>query len=835
MVEYRFAEIERRWQERWLKEKIFEAREDDTRPKYYLVEMLPYPSGRIHMGHVRNYSIGDAVARAQRMQGRNVLHPMGWDSFGLPAENAAIAHGVHPHKWTEENIAYMRQQMQSLGLSYAWSREFAAHRVEYYRWNQWLFLELHRRDLVYRSERLVNWCESCGTVLANEQVKEGTCWRCETPVTQRKRDQWFIRITRYAQELLDGIDRLEHWPDRVRTMQRNWIGGSEGAFIEFPLETGRGGIKVYTTRIDTIFGATALFVSPEHPEVEALVEENPEQDLVMAFVEKQRGLNPLERAAEGAVKEGIFTGRRARNPFTGEALPIWVANFVLVEYGTGAVMAVPGHDQRDYDFCKEYSLPVRPVIRPLDGSEPAEGVAFEEDGELFNSGPFSSLKSPEARTRMVKAAQEGGFGSATVQYRLKDWGISRQRYWGTPIPMIFCDKCGIVPVPVEDLPVRLPEKVKIEVIGSSPLARVPEFVNVKCPSCGGKARRETDTMDTFFDSSWYFYRYTDPRNESAPFDVSVTAHWTPIDLYIGGIEHATLHLIYARFFCKVLRDMGLLRVDEPADHLLTQGMVIRDGAKMSKSKGNVVDADAMVERYGADTTRLFALFAAPPQRDLEWNEHGVEGCYRFLNRLWRLVERARPLIAPEGGGVDCVSGLVMPETAGNEDARALELRRLTHRKIERVTGDLGERIHLNTAVAAIMELLNGVSDFVEGGVERPSEKASLREAVEVMVHLLAPFAPHISEEIWQGLGHPDLISCRSWPSTEPALLVMDEVTVIVQVNGKLRGRLSLPRGCEQDAALEAARADEGICRHLNGRSVRRVVYVPDKLLNLVVA
>ena len=835
MAEYRFAEIERRWQKRWLKEKIFEAREDDVRPKYYLVEMLPYPSGRIHMGHVRNYSIGDALARARRMQGRNVLHPMGWDSFGLPAENAALAHGVHPHKWTEENIAYMRQQMQSLGLSYAWSREIAAHREEYYRWNQWLFLELHGRGLVYRSERLVNWCESCGTVLANEQVKEGVCWRCETPVTQRKLDQWFIRITRYAQELLDSIDRLEHWPERVRVMQRNWIGRSEGAFIEFPLETGQGEIKVYTTRIDTIFGATALFVSPEHPEIEALVEGTPERDPVMGFVEKQRRLNPLERVAEGAVKEGIFSGRRARNPFTGEAVPIWVANFILVEYGTGAVMAVPAHDQRDHDFCVAYGLPVRPVIRPLDGSESPEGIAFEEDGELFNSGPFSSLKSSEARARMVRAAQEGGFGSITVQYRLKDWGISRQRYWGTPIPMIFCDKCGIVPVPVKDLPVRLPEKVKIEVIGSSPLARALEFVNVKCPSCGGKARRETDTMDTFFDSSWYFYRYTDPRNESAPFNASVTARWTPIDLYIGGIEHATLHLIYARFFCKALRDMGLLRVDEPVDHLLTQGMVIRDGAKMSKSKGNVVDSDAMVERYGADTTRLFALFAAPPQRDLEWNEQGVEGCYRFLNRLWRLVERARPLLAPQGERADSASGLVMPDTARDDDARALELRRLTHRTIERVTGDLGERIHLNTAVAAIMELLNGVSDFVEAGVERPSEKVSLREAVEVMVHLLTPFAPHISEEIWQGLGHPDLISSRPWPSCEPALLVTDEVTVIVQVNGKLRGRLSLSRGCEQDAALEAARADEGIRRHLHGRSIRRVVYVPDKLLNLVVA
>ncbi len=830
--------------------------------------MLPYPSGRIHMGHVRNYSIGDAVARFERMRGRNVLHPMGWDSFGLPAENAALAHGVHPRQWTEENIAHMRGQMRTLGLSYAWEREIAAHREEYYRWNQWLFLEMHRRDLVYRSERLVNWCNSCGTVLANEQVVEGGCWRCETPVVQRRLEQWFIRITRYAQDLLDGIERLTGWPERVRVMQRNWIGRSEGAQVDFALEGGGGALPVFTTRLDTIYGATAVLVSPEHPEVERLVEGRPERGRVLELVAAQRARNPLDRAAAGTAKEGIDTGRRAVNPYTGKPVPVWVANFVLVEYGTGAVMAVPAHDQRDYEFCSQFGLPIRAVIRPADGSEPPAGAAFEADGVLADSGTFSGLASAEARRRMTAQAEKKGFGRGTVQYRLKDWGISRQRYWGTPIPMLFCDACGVQPVPEKDLPVRLPENVRLDVIGASPLAQVPEFVNAPCPRCGGPARRETDTMDTFFDSSWYFYRYTDPRNDRAPFDPRRAAYWMPIDLYIGGIEHATLHLIYARFFARVLRDIGLLRIDEPATRLLTQGMVINDGAKMSKSKGNVVEPDHLVSRFGADTTRLFSLFAAPPERDLEWSDAGVEGCYRFLNRLWRLVERAAPLIGSTGPQDQLLprelplmssDGQRPSKNAGgqstspaSEGDSSLALRRLTHRTIQRVTQDVGERLHLNTAIAAIMELSNGITTFLDAwqgkSEEQPgvgdlrlmspdelgSRKNALREALESAALLLAPFAPHMAEEMWERLGHKTLAAVEKWPRADAALLAEEVVTVVVQVNGRLRGRLLLQPGAAEEAALEAARADETIRRHLDGRSVRKVVYVPDRLLNLVV-
>ena len=859
MADYPFADIEKRWQERWLKDRVFEAGEDPRRRKYYLVEMLPYPSGRIHMGHVRNYAIGDAVARHRRMQGYNVLHPMGWDSFGLPAENAALAHGIHPRVWTEENIASMKRQMQALGLSYAWEREIAAHREEYYRWNQWLFVQMYRRDLVYRSERLVNWCSSCGTVLANEQVEAGRCWRCETPVVQRQLEQWFIRITRYAQDLLDGIERLVAWPERVRTMQRHWIGRSEGALVDFALEGGAGALSVYTTRLDTIFGATAVLISPEHPEVERLVESRPEREAVMRFVDTQRARNPLDRAAAGTVKEGIFTGRRALNPYTGRPLPVWVANFVLVEYGTGAVMAVPAHDQRDHEFCRALGLPVKTVVVPAGGVAAPEDAAYETDGVLVDSGPFSGLPSAEARARMMEAAEREGFGRRSIQYRLKDWGISRQRYWGTPIPMLFCERCGAVPVPEKDLPIRLPD-VKLDVIGASPLARVPEFVNASCPTCGGPARRETDTMDTFFDSSWYFYRYTDARNAGAPFAPERAAHWVPIDLYIGGIEHATLHLIYARFFARVLRDLGLLRIDEPAVRLLTQGMVIRDGAKMSKSKGNVVDPDAMVRRFGADTTRLFTLFAAPPERDLEWSDAGVEGCSRFLNRLWRLVERALPMLPAPSEGVPGV-GEVRLRTSPSAGAAApavLTLRRLTHRTIHRVTQDLGERLHLNTAISAIMELTNGITEFMDarqpsgaaegrlmsspqprGGEDAPhagvdGAAGALREALETAALMLAPFAPHVAEEIWARLGHGSMVAIAIWPQADAALLLEEQAEVVVQVNGRLRGRVMLRRGAAQEAALEAARADASIRRHLDGQTLRKVVYVPDKLLNLVV-
>jgi leucyl-tRNA synthetase len=827
MSSYDPAISEPKWQGRWAEagRTLADGLPDDA-PSYYCLEMLPYPSGRIHMGHVRNYSIGDAVARFRRMRGERVMHVIGWDSFGMPAENAAIKHGEDPATWTVSNIDAMRGQFNRLGFGYDWEREISSCDARFYRWNQWFFLRMLESGLAYRAVRLLNWCETCGTVLANEQVVGGRCWRCDNPVSRREFPQWFLRITDYAQELLDDLDKLEQWPERVRTMQRNWIGRSEGTRAVFPVDGSGEPIEVFTTRVDTIYGATYMALAVEHPAIADLVRGRPEEREVQAFVDEQLAKDLEERFAEGAEKLGVFTGRYAVNPYSGEKIPIWVGNFVLMDVGTGAIMSVPAHDQRDFAFAKRYGLPIRPVIRPADG-EAADAETMPEalpiDGVLHDSGPYSGLASAEARRKMTDDAREAGFGDATINYRLKDWGISRQRYWGTPIPIVYCDTCGPVGVPEDQLPVLLPSGVPLTGEGGSPLAQIESWVATECPKCGGPGRRETDTMDTFVDSSWYYFRYLDPGNEEAPFAWDALREWFPVDLYIGGIEHATLHLIYTRFWTKMMRDIGVSGVDEPVARLFSQGMVIKDGAKMAKSKGNVVDPDDMVARYGADTTRLFSLFAAPPERDLEWSEKGIEGCSRFLSRVWRTYGQAAERL-PE-------RGTAPPD--GATDGEALALRRKTHQTIHRVTEDLGPRMHFNTAVSSIMELINAVQPLTDS--DDPAVRWSLREAFEALARLLAPFAPHFADELWEALGGDGFVTESGWPEADAKLRVADEVTVVVQVNGKLRARLDLPRGATEEQALEAARQDDNVAVHLDGKTMRRVVHVPDRLLNLVVS
>ena len=826
MNSYNAGEVEAKWQSRWEQAGVFAV--GDIEPgesAYYCLEMLPYPSGNLHMGHVRNYSIGDVVARYRAMCGDRVMHVIGWDAFGLPAENAAIKRNEDPGEWTRANIAAMRGQFKRLGLSYDWSREIATCEPEFYRWNQWFFLRMLEKGIAYRAKRLLNWCADCATVLANEQVVSGRCWRCDGPVSRREFEQWFLRTTDYADELLDELEHLPDWPDRVRTMQRNWIGRSEGARVSFEGDGSDLALDVFTTRIDTIHGATSIALAAEHPAVPELVADGDRREEIKAFVDAQLGKNLEDRFAEGAEKLGVFTGRYAINPFNGEKIPIWVANFVLMDVGTGAIMSVPAHDQRDFDFATAYGLPIRPVIRPVESDGPADEPptrATSEPGILHSSGEYDGLESAEACRRMAADAQARGFGQVTVTYRLKDWGVSRQRYWGTPIPVIHCDACGPVGVPDDQLPVELPAKAPLGAPGGSPLAMIEEFVHVDCPQCGKPARRETDTMDTFVDSSWYYFRYLDPANTRAPFDPTRQAPWMPVDLYVGGIEHATMHLIYTRFWTKVMRDLGLVDYGEPVTRLFTQGMVIKDGFKMSKSKGNVVDPDEMVQRYGADTTRLFCLFAAPPERDLDWNEAGVEGCARFLQRVWRVFERiAEQLPAP---------GSAVPEV----DGEALALRRKTHRTIQRVGEDIGARLHLNTAVSAVMELINTIAPLADGAKRNPGECAALREAFEALAKILSPFAPHFCEELWSRLGGTDFVLRCAWPEVDKALLTEDDVTLVVQVNGKLRARVQLPRDADEDAALAAAREDSNVASHLAGATLRRVVHVPNKLLNLVV-
>ena len=828
MTDYDPRTIETKWQQRWEESGVFRVGpRDPDRPKYYCLEMLPYPSGKIHMGHVRNYSIGDAVARFRAMRGEQVFHVMGWDAFGLPAENAAIKNGQHPRTWTLSNIATMRTQFRRLGLRYDWDREIATCLPEYYRWNQWMFLRMLERGIAYRAKRDLNWCASCGTVLANEQVNQGRCWRCGEPVTIRSFEQWFLRTTAYAEELLDDLDAsLGEWPEKVRLMQRNWIGRSDGARVVFGVDGTDDSVEVFTTRVDTIFGATYVSLAAEHPLAESLAAGTPQAEAVRAFVAEQRSRTVEDRFAEAGDKAGVFTGSHAVNPFNGAKIPIWIANFVLMDVGTGAVMSVPAHDDRDFAFARRYGLDIVPVVRPDDG-EPHDGggldAAFTGHGVLHGSGPYDGLRSEDARVRMAEDAESGGFGSPTVTYRLKDWGLSRQRYWGTPIPVVYCAACGIVPVPETDLPVVLPEGLDLSGSGGSPLSRSEAFVRVACPRCGAEARRETDTMDTFVDSCWYYFRYADPHNHDAPFDWERIRGWFPVDLYVGGIEHATMHLIYTRFWTKVMRDLGLVDLSEPVTRLFTQGMVIKDGAKMSKSKGNVVDPDDMIERYGADTTRLFSMFAAPPERELEWSESGIEGCHRFLVRLWRLFRSLRERLPDRG----------TPAPEGASTGEAMALRRKTHRTIRRVTDDLGPRMHLNTPVSSLMELSNAVAAIDRG---QPSAGClwAAREALEAIALLLAPFAPHFAEELWEGLGGDPFVTNAAWPDADDALMTEDVVTVVVQVNGKLRARIELPRGASEEVASAAAREDENVAGHLLGMTIAKVIHVPDRLLNLVV-
>jgi leucyl-tRNA synthetase len=827
--------VETKWFARWHQDpSLYAADRDSTKKKFYVLEMLPYPSGALHMGHVRNYAIGDALARYMWMNGYNVLHPMGWDSFGLPAENAAIQNNTPPRQWTLGNIANMKAQMNRLGFAYDWSREVTTCLPDYYRWNQWFFLKMYEKGLAYRKKSKVNWCPKCCTVLANEQVVNGRCWRHEdTLVEQRELEQWFLRITKYAEELLRDLDKLGNWPEKVRTMQRNWIGRSEGTLVDFKLD-GQAGpagstISVFTTRVDTIFGATSVQLAPEHPIVADLTATNPDlRANVDQLITEQRKAKEAGDIGE-IEKHGVNTGRYAINPYNGEKIPIWVANYILMDYGTGAIMSVPAHDERDYEFAKKYNIEIRLVIVPI-GDDPEETVAEPPlpfttmNGSLVNSGRFSGLTCEEAIKKMSAHAEQNGFGKATVTYRLKDWGISRQRYWGTPIPMLFCEKDGIVPVPEKDLPVILPENVEITLTGGSPLGRLPEFVNAVCPKCGGPARRETDTMDTFVDSSWYFYRYTDARNDHAPFDPKIALYWFPIDQYIGGVEHAILHLIYSRFWTKFMRDMGLIKNDEPVERLFTQGMVIKDGAKMSKSLGNVVTPDVMVARYGADAARMYSLFAAPPDRDLDWQDSGIEGIQRFLGRVYRfVVHNARPN-HPEWR--QQVQAELPPQ------ARAIQ--RKLHQTIKRVSDDFQGRWHFNTCIAAIMKLVNVLYGAEEAIAKNSIPAPLLAEVQGNLVLLLAPFAPYLAHELWEMLGEKGNLLKAPWPKYDAALAKEEEIEIPVQVNGKLRGKIVVPADATEDFVVDRALSDEKVKSAISGKQIVKKIYVPGKLLNIVV-
>jgi leucyl-tRNA synthetase len=833
--------VEAKWFERWQSNaQLYASEPGSAKKKYYVLEMLPYPSGALHMGHVRNYSIGDALARYMWMNGFNVLHPMGWDSFGLPAENAAIQNNTPPRQWTLGNIAKMKAQMKRLGFAYDWSREVTTCLPDYYRWNQWFFLKLHEKGLAYRKKSKVNWCPKCATVLANEQVlTNGCCWRHEnTLVEQRELEQWFLRITKYADELLRDLDRLEGWPEKVRTMQRNWIGRSEGAVVHFKLdytEDHRGfgpagaTISVFTTRIDTIYGATSVQLAPEHPMVNDLAAGNPElRAQVDQLIAEQRKAREVGDIGE-IEKHGVPTGRFAINPFSGEKVPVWVANYILMDYGTGAIMSVPAHDERDYEFARKYNLEIRLVVLPVarDQEETmAEPVLpfTAHDGVLINSGEFGGLESAGAIEKMTAYAEKHGLGKATVTYRLKDWGISRQRYWGTPIPMLYCEKDGIVAVPEKDLPVILPENVDITLAGGSPLGKIPEFVNTTCPRCGGPARRETDTMDTFVDSSWYFYRYTDAHNDQAPFDSKTAQYWFPIDQYIGGVEHAILHLIYSRFWTKFMRDMGLVTNDEPVERLFTQGMVIKDGAKMSKSLGNVVSPDEMVVRYGADATRLYTLFAAPPDRDLDWQDSGIEGIQRFLGRVYRFVVRNAKPDHPDW----------KKPLPADLSAQARAVQRKLHQTIKRVSDDFQGRWHFNTCISAIMELVNVLYASEEGIAQNLVPVQIVATTQRDLVLLLAPFAPYLAHELWEMLGEKGNLFKAPWPRYDAELAKMEELEIPVQVNGKLRGRVVVPADALEDLVVARALADEKLQSAMAGKQIVKRIFVPGKLLNLVV-
>ncbi|AEB09581.1 leucine--tRNA ligase [Desulfobacca acetoxidans] len=828
---YNPAVIEAKWQQYWEEQDLFRVTELSDKSKYYVLEMFPYPSGRIHMGHVRNYTIGDVVARYKHMQGFNILHPMGWDAFGMPAENAALAHGVHPAAWTYENIDYMRRQLKSLGYSYDWSRELATCDPDYYRWEQSVFIEMFRRGLAYKKLSPVNWCDHCQTVLANEQVEDGACWRCHQPVALRELEQWFFKITDYVEELLEYCDRLPGWPERVLTMQRNWIGKSHGAQIEFAIESLDGVITVFTTRPDTLFGATFMSLAPEHPLAPRLAQGTRQEQAVQEFIQIWKQRDRSKGVVDELVKEGVFTGRYCLNPVTGWRMPIYVANFVLMEYGSGAVMAVPAHDQRDFEFARKYDLPLVVVIQPSDHTLIAENMAaaYEDPGVLVNSKQFDGLASETAKDAITAHLETLGLGRRSIHYRLKDWGISRQRYWGAPIPIIYCERCGMQTVPESDLPIRLPLDVEISGEGGSPLARLDSFAKTICPVCGGPARREVDTMDTFVESSWYFLRYACPDYQEGILDRPRVNYWMAVDQYIGGIEHAVLHLLYARFFTKVLRDLGYIQVDEPFTRLLTQGMVLMDGAKMSKSKGNVVDPNELIGTYGADTTRLFCLFAAPPEKDLEWSDQGVAGAFRFLNRIWSLVKELLESLKSA------------PPWRGTGAELSPELRRLrqkVHQTIHRATSDIEARFHFNTAIAALMELVNDLYKAREEPATDPSSNhlaASVwREAIEVLILILSPMAPHLAEELWHHLGHPTSVYHEPWPQAEAAAMAADARLVVIQVNGKLRSKIEVAAAASDEEIKRLALTDTRIQELLAGQQVKKVVVARRKLVNIVV-
>jgi len=864
MEKYDPQSIEPKWQKYWEANGLYKAEEIPGKEKFYCLEMFPYPSGRIHMGHVRNYSIGDVIARFKSMRGYNVLHPMGWDAFGLPAENAAIQHNVHPAQWTEKNIENMKKQLKRLGFSYDWSRELATCDKEYYRWEHKVFLQMLEKGLAYRKRSLVNWCDHCHTVLANEQVEGGCCWRCGNPVREKELEQWFFKITHYAEELLEGLERLKgKWPDSVLTMQRNWIGRSEGALIRFPLKDMDGTIEIFTTRPDTVYGITFMSVAPEYPGLYELIKNSPQKDEVLAFVERVKQRPQRERTMEETEKEGVFTGVFCINPFTKEEVPIFVANFVLAEYGTGAIMAVPAHDQRDFEFSKKYNLPIRVVIQPHGKELDPEKMekAYEEDGVLVNSGPFSGMDNRKAMEAIIHYIEERGWGERKVAYRLRDWGISRQRYWGAPIPVVYCDKCGVVPVPEEDLPVELPKDAPFTGTGN-PLEKVKEFIETTCPKCGGPAHRETDTMDTFVESSWYYFRYCSPHWDRGPFSKEAVDYWCPVDQYIGGIEHAVLHLLYSRFYTRVLRDLGYVDIDEPFSRLLTQGMVVKEthycplhgwlyphevssdlsclreengkvchqkvkvgrSEKMSKSRCNVVDPNDMIEKYGADTARLFLLFAAPPEKDLDWSDQGIEGCYRFLSRLWRFTVNH---------GKELRNGSGTWEFESISPSLKAVVRKL-HQTIMKVTKTIEEEYHFNTAIAAVMELLNLLYDAEKkvNWQDRVTQGV-MREALEKMLLMMVPFTPHICEELWEKLGNRPSICLQPWPQYSSELAREEEITIVVQVNGKVRARFSVPPGTPKEEMVAKAQALENVRKHLKGKTVRKVVVVPDRLVNIV--
>ena len=828
MNPYEPNHIEAKWQAYWEKNKTFKVERDSSKKKFYLLEMFPYPSGRIHMGHVRNYTIGDTLARFKRMKGFNVIHPLGWDAFGMPAENAAIKNNTHPAEWTFENIRTMREQIKRLGLSYDWDREIATCHPGYYKWNQWLFLKFLEKGIAYRKNSTINWCEACQTVLANEQVVDGCCWRCDNEVLQKQQEGWFFKITDYADRLLKGCKSLAgKWPEQVLTMQTNWIGKSYGAEVDFKIKDSDEAIKVFTTRPDTLYGAMFMVLAPEHPFTIKLSRGTEQESAIDAFVKKVNLQDTIARTSETGEKEGIFTGAYATNPLTGESVPVWTANFVLMDYGTGAIMSVPAHDQRDLDFARKYNLPVRVVIEPKgeELDEKSMTQAYNADGAMIHSDSFDGLIGQEARIKVCEYLEKEGIGKATVNFRLRDWGVSRQRYWGTPIPVVHCDNCGIVPVGYDQLPVELPLDAQLGEKGQSPLHTLESFYKTPCPKCKAPAKRETDTLDTFFCSSWYFDRYTSPRQEDKPFDPEDNGYWMPVDQYVGGIEHAILHLLYSRFFNLVLNDLELTKAKEPFDHLLTQGMVIKDGAKMSKSKGNVVDPDEIIKTYGADTARVFILFAAPPVKDLEWSEQGVEGCYRFLKRVWRIfsdfVDEAKTATPAD-------------ENFSTSVKELKELRRMTHITIRRVTEDIEKRMQFNTAIAAIMELVNHLYHFKEWKESQdPIDSAPvIRESLEALILTVSPFAPHIAEEMATLLNfsEPD----KSWPLYNEALTQTDEILIVLQVNGKVRQKLKIEAGINDEDLKSLALIDPKILEWTQDKEIKKVIIVPKKLVNIVV-